>query len=98
MAVSTTSVAFKGEEHIERYASSEWAERGFCKKCGTNLFYHLKEPNNYIMWLGSFNDQTPFSLAGEIYIDSKPDSYALAGDHPRQTEAEFLASLGVQPS
>ena len=35
--------SFKGEEFISIYRSSEWAERGFCKACGTHLFYRLKE-------------------------------------------------------
>lgn len=30
-----------GEESVVRYQSSEWAERGFCSKCGTHLFYCL---------------------------------------------------------
>ncbi|MGI9328329.1 MAG: GFA family protein [Pseudomonadales bacterium] len=97
MAVGVGSVKFADESHISRYASSDWAERGFCSSCGTNLFYHMKEPGRYIMWLGTFDDQTPFEIAGEIYIDSKPDSYALAGDHPRQTEAEFMAAMGITP-
>jgi hypothetical protein len=32
------SVVFSGPELV-RYASSEWAERGFCRVCGTSLFY-----------------------------------------------------------
>src|SRR5690625_3920515 len=35
-------VSFEGDSHIGIYASSEWAERGFCKQCGTHLFYRLK--------------------------------------------------------
>src|SRR5687768_16408905 len=31
---SASGVKFEGEEHITRYASSEWAERGFCSRCG----------------------------------------------------------------
>jgi len=27
-------VAFEGEENISVFSSSEWAERGFCNKCG----------------------------------------------------------------
>ena len=42
-------VTFKGEENIQMYDSSEWAERGFCKKCGTNLFYRLKKANQYFV-------------------------------------------------
>lgn len=92
-AASVGSVNFKGEEHISRYESSEWAERGFCSRCGGHLFYRLKEANHYVLWMGTFDDLSPFRLAGEIYIDQKPALYNLAGDHPRLTGQEFMASV-----
>lgn len=93
MAASVASVEFQGVDDIARYDSSEWAERGFCRRCGTNLFYRLKAADHYVLWMGTFDDQTPFRLAGEIYIEEKPASYDFAGDHPRLTGAEFMASL-----
>ena len=96
LAASVGSVTFSGEETLKRYASSAWAERGFCGNCGTSLFYFLKEPPMYIMASGCFDDPEQFVLAGEIYIDEKPAGYAFAGEHPRQTGAEFLASMGVE--
>lgn len=80
-AVDVGSVSFTGEQHMSRYASSDWAERGFCSQCGSNLFYCLK-PDRYIMWAGAFDDQT-FDLDGEIFCADKPDWYNFAGDHPR---------------
>jgi hypothetical protein len=97
LSVGVGTVTFDGEENITRYQSSAWAERGFCGKCGSNLFFKVKDPEQYIMWLGVFEDLTPFHLEGEIYIDDKPAAYALAGDHPRMTGAEFLASIGLSP-
>ncbi|NOX50905.1 MAG: GFA family protein, partial [Gammaproteobacteria bacterium] len=93
LAASVGSVEFSGESNIKRYASSEWAERGFCAQCGSSLFYHLKEPNMYIMATGCFDNAEQFSLAGEIFIDEKPSSYNFAGDHSRLTGEEFLASM-----
>jgi len=90
------SVAFTGTEHIKRYASSDWAERGFCAECGSTLFYCLKEPQMYVMATGAFDDPEQFSLEGEIYIDEKPGGYNFAGDHPRLTGEEFMASMGGQ--
>ena len=78
---------------IARYSSSAWAERGFCKRCGSSLFYRLKETNHYILNMGSFDDQRPFKIASEIYVDDKPAGYDFAGGHPRLTGEEFLASL-----
>ena len=95
MAVSTARVTFGGSEHIARYDSSAWARRGFCSRCGTNLFYQLKESGDYIMCMGAFDDQTGFELAGEIFVDEKAARYDFAGEHPRQTGAEFLASMGL---
>lgn len=92
-AATVGSVAFEGEENIARYDSSAWAERGFCSRCGTNLFYRMKEPNQYVLWMGTFDDPAPFRVAGEIFIDEKPATYELAGDHPRLTGAEFMAVL-----
>jgi len=98
LAASVESVSFSGEEYIERYDSSDWAQRGFCRSCGTNLFYYLKPADNYVMWTGGFDDAEQFHLAGEIYIDDKPSGYDFAGDHPRLTGDEFMASLSQPDS
>ncbi len=94
MAATVSGVSFQGEENLGRYKSSDWAERGFCKQCGTSLFYHLKDPEMYMIATGVFDDSEQFRMVGEIYVDEKPTGYAFAGDHPRLTGDEFLASIG----
>ena len=86
-------VRFDGEDNIVRYRSSDWAERGFCRKCGSGLFYLFKPTGQYMISLGLFDEPADFTLAEEIYIDHKPGFYALAGDHPKRTEAEVLAAF-----
>jgi hypothetical protein len=83
-------VKFDGEENVAVYRSSAWAERGFCSKCGTQLFYRILDSDEYDMCVGTFDDQSEFVLSLEIFIDRKPDAYALAGEHTRLTEAETL--------
>ncbi len=90
-AVIATGIEFEGEENIGRYSSSSWAERGFCRQCGSGLFYRLTSENRYFMNVGCFDDSSIFNLTAEIYIDNKPDGYDFAGDHPRLTEAEVIA-------
>ena len=89
-ATTSREVAFDGEEQIARYRSSDWAERGFCSKCGTHLFYRVVKSGEYEMCVGTFDDQSDFDLTTEIFVDRKPAGYSLAGDHPRLTEAETL--------
>jgi hypothetical protein len=93
LSTEARSVTFRGEENIQRYSSSAWAERAFCKHCGSSLFYRLKETNQYILNMGSFDEQQLFEIGGEIYVDDKPAGYEFAGVHPRLTGEEFLASL-----
>ena len=92
-AAQCAGVTFAGHDQLGRYASSQWAERGFCKQCGTTLFYFLRPTQTYFMSVGAFDDPTPFRLVREIFIDRKPGGYAFAGDHERWTEAETFARL-----
>ena len=87
-------VKFDGEENITRYASSEWAERGFCKVCGSHLFYTLKEQDKYFLSAGLFDASKSFVFTKEIYIDSKAGNYTFANDTQKLTEEEVMAAVG----
>lgn len=87
-------VTLTKETGLKWYASSEWAKRGFCKSCGSSLFYRLKENDDFwAVCAGSMNIPEGKSLGKEIFIDEKRDYFALGGDHPRLTGAEFMASI-----
>lgn len=79
---------------VTRYASSPWAERVFCSSCGTHLFYRLLASNEHFLSAGLFQDAQGLKLAQQIYIDEKPDYYALANDTPALTGAEVQALYG----
>ncbi|EPD42801.1 GFA family protein [Delftia sp. WSY_4] len=83
-------VKFEGGEHIGTYASSEWAERAFCRQCGTHLYYRLHATGEYFVPAGAFESQD-FELATQIYIDRKPGYYDFANQTPTMTEAEVIA-------
>lgn len=85
-----SDVSFGGEEHITRYSSSDWAERGFCKICGSNLFYHFTPASNYSFPAGLFDNLEGFTLHEEIFIDEKPDYYNFAEDTVQKTGEEII--------
>lgn len=62
-----------GKAHIGRYKSSDWAERGFCKNCGTTLFYHLTVGSKHHIYSAGLFDQQYFEIKEEIFIDTKPE-------------------------
>jgi hypothetical protein len=86
-----SDVSFTGEEQITVFDSSEWAERGFCKKCGSHLFYRLKKNNQYFLPVGLFQKSGAFVLDHQIFIDEKPEYYCFSNETQNMTGAEVFA-------
>lgn len=92
-ATEGDDVRIEGQEAVVEYASSEWACRAFCKHCGTHLYYRLLSKPSLELSAGLFQDDV-FALDSQIYIDHKPDWYALANKTRNMTEAEVLKAFG----
>lgn len=86
-----TDVSFEGNENISVYDSSEWAERAFCNKCGSHLFYRLKESKQFFMSVGLFKNEERFNLKHQVFIDNKPSFYSFSNQTDNMTEAELFA-------
>ena len=84
-------VTISGTEHITVFDSSDWAERAFCSKCGTHLYYRFKPTDEHIVPAGFFQDQGEFNFTEQIFVDGKPAYYDFANKTAMLTEAEVLA-------
>lgn len=93
----TSATTFEGTEAIAVYPSSDWAERGFCRHCGSPLFYRMKSNGSHFLPVGLFDDAEGLTLASEIFIDRKPPFYSFAEKTKKMTEAETLAMFGAPP-
>lgn len=87
------SVKFKSDSSLAWYKSSEWAERGFCSVCGTNLFYRLQDPEAKLLicMIGALDDDSGLHMERHICVDGKPNYYDFADDTPRLTSEELFA-------
>lgn len=85
------SVQIEGEASLGVYNSSAWAERGFCKTCGSFVFWRLKDKSMYVMPVGAFEDLGEVTLATEYFIDHKPGFYDIAQDTKKLTGEEVFA-------
>jgi len=95
MAVdSGTGVSFLGEASINIFDSSDWAERGFCKNCGTHLFYRLKENQRYYMPADLFDEGPELIFDSQVFIEEKPNYYCFANNTKEMTGAECFAEYG----
>jgi len=90
---SKSPVQLDSADTLTWFSGSEWAERGFCNRCGTTLFYRLKQaPDELYPTAGALDD--PGWVTGidrHIFVDEKPPFYDFADDAPRLTGAETIA-------
>lgn len=89
-----TGVSFSGEEHLTVYDSTEWAERGFCSKCGTHIFYRLKESRQHIIPAGLLDCEDEYIFDHQIFIDEQPKYYCFSNKTENMTGAEVFAKFG----
>lgn len=85
------AVDFHGTEHIAMFESSDWAERGFCRICGTHLFYRLKNEAHYALPVGLLDGDDDWDFQAQIFIDQKPAFYAFANTTTELTGEEVFA-------
>ena len=70
-------------ETLTWYRSSETAKRGFCSRCGANLFWQADDAATISVYAGSLDTPTGLTTAAHIYTDFKGDYYDLPRDAPR---------------
>ena len=73
-------LALTSAEGLQWYASSDAAERGFCRHCGSSLFWRrLGEPLVSIM-AGTLDQPTGLRIVEHIYRESAGDYYEVPAD------------------
>lgn len=99
VTVARDDMKIEGEEYISTFKSSPIASRYFCSKCGSGLWSRYEgddgSAGDYELNIGLLDNPNSITLRREIFIDCKPDSYALAGDHERLSEAETKVLFGI---
>jgi hypothetical protein len=88
-----TTLKVEDEAKVGAYRSSEWAERGFCKTCGTPLYYRLIDRNSYFVSAEAFDDVKGLTFTSQIFIDEKPSYYEFANKTHNMTGAEVFAQF-----
>lgn len=80
--VSFASLKFtRGEHDVSWYASSDLVRRGFCKKCGSALFWHPDRHKDYshiiAISAGSLDAPTGIVLSKHIFVSEKGGYYGI---------------------
>lgn len=81
--VADDRLAITGGDAITWFAASDAALRGFCRTCGSALFWKLNGSEETSVLAGSFDDPAELKAACHIYTADKGDYYDIDDGLPR---------------
>lgn len=65
------------------YSSSEHAQRGFCSRCGGNLFWRPTGGSWTSIMAGTLDPPTGLRIRQHLFVADKSDYYALEDEVPQ---------------
>ena len=84
--IPRANVSIHGTEHITWYRT-ENVRRGFCKTCGSSLFWDPPPERDWIgIAMGAFDPPTDTKIRIHIHVASKSDYYELADGLPQNQQ------------
>ena len=84
-ASSFEALNFSEDEGLTWYTSSDFAKRGFCKFCGSSLFYKMHAETPLSIAAGCLDLPTGMHTDKHIFVKDKGDYYEIE-DGPEQQE------------
>ncbi len=85
--VTDDRLEVEGGESVTWYRASEAASRGFCRICGSALFWKGDGSDNISIMVGAFDLPTGLAIGKHIFCADKGDYYEIEGDAPRYDAA-----------
>lgn len=90
--VDDTDLEIAGAEHVTWYAASEFARRGFCRTCGSALFWKRNGAPKTSILAGSFDLPSGLAAEGHIYVADKGDYYSIDDGLPQYPRSSSLTN------
>ena len=81
--VLRTALRLHGESQITWFKVSEKAQRGFCSRCGSFLFWDPIGRETIAIAMGAFESPTNTQLNLHIFVADKGDYYDIADGLPQ---------------
>lgn len=84
--VARGALTIEGEDRVGWYRSSEKVRRGFCRICGSVLFWDPEERDWTSVAMGCFDNPTGAHLEMHIHVATKGDYYEIADGLPQHDQ------------
>jgi hypothetical protein len=77
----------EGAEELTWYEASDFARRGFCRRCGSALFWKHKDRTKTSIMAGGFDTPSGLVAQAHIFVADKGDYYAIDDDLPQYPQS-----------
>jgi hypothetical protein len=81
--VAKSAVAITGEHNLSWYRSSEKVRRGFCRECGSSLFWEPLHRDWIGIAMGAFDTPTEVRTHVHVFVAEKGDYYEITDKVPQ---------------
>lgn len=82
-SVAESDLSFGREEGLAWYRASDTARRGFCKLCGSSLFWKPDDMPRIAVAAGALDEPTGLKLEKHVFVADKGDYYEIADGLPQ---------------
>jgi hypothetical protein len=76
-AVALADLTIDGEADLKWFHSSDFARRGFCRNCGSSLFWHAPAEDGISIAAGTLDEPTGLHTIRNIFAAHAGDYYQL---------------------
>lgn len=84
--VQDDGLSVVGADSVTWYRASETASRGFCRTCGSALFWKGDGSDYTSIMAGAFDQPTGLTIGVHIFCADKGDYYEITGDAPQYAQ------------
>ncbi len=77
------NIAIIEDRGLKWYRTSGIAQRGFCRECGSSLFWQPDEQDATGILAGSLDQPTGLNTMGHIFVSEKADFYEISDPFPQ---------------
>ena len=85
-ACKTADLTIEDRGPLAWFQSSPEVNRGFCSRCGGNLFWRQDPGDETYITVGTLTPPTGLRLAEHIFVASRSDFYDIADGLPQKPE------------
>ena len=86
---AVAEVVIADDSALAWYQSSAKARRGFCRHCGSALFWHRVGAPRMAVAAGSLDQPTGLKIVQHIYVEDKADYETITDGLPQLTGSQF---------